>query len=64
MFQLLLKLGFNINDRVFGCFVVSFERIAQTVELNTDINEVFWGEVNESLLGHSAARYEDRKFRV
>ena len=64
MFQLSLKIGFTIHGRVFGCFVVSFERIAQTVKLNTDINEVFWGEVNESLVGHSAARYEDRKFRV
>ena len=26
----------------------------QTVKLNTDINELFWGEVNESLLDHSA----------
>jgi len=54
MFQLWLEIGFTIHGRVFGCFAASFEGITRIVKLNGDMNVVFWGEVNESLLGHPA----------
>ncbi|OUX52015.1 MAG: hypothetical protein CBE43_01950 [Rhodopirellula sp. TMED283] len=43
-----------LADRMFGCFVVSIEGIAQALKLNADINEFFWISVNDSLLDHSA----------